>query len=78
MMTVKGPESESLTRIRIFLDRNDRLKDLPTLTILYTGKTLTKPARAGKKVNYGNWERWLHRAKLDTKMRQQIASAVQD
>ena len=78
MMTVKGPESESLTRIRIFLDRNDRLKDLPTLTILYTGKTLTKPARAGKKVNYGDGERRLHRTVLDTKMRQQFETPVQD
>lgn len=63
MMAVKGPEPESLTRIRILLDRDDSLENLATSTVLNTGKTLTKPARAGKKVNYGNGERWLHRAK---------------
>ena len=78
MIAVKGSESECLTGMGVFLDRNDRLKDLPTLTILYTGKTLTKPARAGKKVNYGDGERRLHRTVLDTKMRQQFETPVQD
>jgi hypothetical protein len=50
----------------IFLDRNDCLKDLAPHNILHTGKALTEPARAGKKVNNGDRERRLHRAGLDT------------
>ena len=78
MMTVKGPESESLTRIRVLLDRDDSLENLATRPVLNSGQTLTKPARAGKKVNYGDWERRLHRTVLDTEMRQQIDTSVQD
>jgi hypothetical protein len=78
MMAIKRPESKRLTGVRIFLDRDDSLKDLATYPILNTRKTLTEPARAGKKVNYGDGERRLHRTVLDVRMRQQIAPAVQD
>ena len=62
----------------VFLDRNNRFKDFPVLTVLHTGKTFTKPAGAGKKVNYGDGKRRLHRTVLGTERRQQIAPSVQD
>jgi hypothetical protein len=41
MMAIKRPKSERLTGVRVFLDRDDSLKDLATCPILNTGKTLT-------------------------------------
>ena len=49
-MAIEGPEPECLTRVRVFLDRNNRLKDLTTCTIFDTGKALPQPARAGKEI----------------------------
>jgi hypothetical protein len=54
MMAIKRPKSERLTGVRVFLDRDDSLKDLATCPILNTGKTLTQPARAGKEVYHWN------------------------